>query len=259
MLAEVPSLKDFWRALGGTDPGDEENLAGCGYEAVRNYHYDREAPLSYLQRVAEVFPGINPEWLFLGEGPITRAQAASVRQPPAATEETTTVTIYDQVTADILGVSVGQRISDPGLVKKYMDSIPFIEDRWKEHRRRVREALAAPMPELLSVLNEIGEVHPAMQALRAARFALTGALRLRMKSEGDDSILDEAKIEGMVAEAVAAPVRAIQSDAGAWSEETRTLYLTLSLTLVSIAAHADTVVSWDAMGKNVHGTETAEG
>jgi hypothetical protein len=59
-LAGVPSQKDFWRSLGGMEG------AGCGYEAVRNYHKDREAPVSYLNRVLDVYTGIDPEWLMRG-------------------------------------------------------------------------------------------------------------------------------------------------------------------------------------------------
>lgn len=69
-LKGIASLKDFWKALGGKEG------AGCGYEAVRFYHFDREAPVSYLSRVAQVFPEFSREWLLTGEGDELRAAAA---------------------------------------------------------------------------------------------------------------------------------------------------------------------------------------
>ncbi len=63
--------------------------AGCGrrasYEAARTYHYDRDAPASYLDRVAEVF-GVRLEWLVAGRGARTAAEAdaASIATQGAA-------------------------------------------------------------------------------------------------------------------------------------------------------------------------------
>lgn len=67
----IPSLKDFWRTLG------EENGCGVGYEAVRNYHYDRDPPASYLARVVEVWPQYRLEWLVRGEEPPTHSEATA--------------------------------------------------------------------------------------------------------------------------------------------------------------------------------------
>lgn len=67
----LTSLKDFWLALGGEDG------AGCKYEAVRNYHFDRDAPTAYLARVCAVFPDVNPEWLLTGDGTPQRAEQAT--------------------------------------------------------------------------------------------------------------------------------------------------------------------------------------
>lgn len=44
------------------------------YEAIRNYHYDREPPPSYLRRVLELFPDVRPRWLLLGTAPMLRSE-----------------------------------------------------------------------------------------------------------------------------------------------------------------------------------------
>ena len=66
----IPSLKDFWRELG------EEEGSGVGYEAVRNYHYDRDPPVSYLVAVVRRFPAYRLEWLATGEGKPTHDEEA---------------------------------------------------------------------------------------------------------------------------------------------------------------------------------------
>ncbi len=58
------TLKDFWRQL---IEGDQYEVS---YEAVRNYHFNRQPPVAYLARVADVF-GYRLEWLIKGEEPRT--------------------------------------------------------------------------------------------------------------------------------------------------------------------------------------------
>jgi hypothetical protein len=67
--SELPSLRGFWQRVteGWDDPPS--------YEAVRGWHYDREAPVSYLARVMEVFPGYMYPWLISGKGPRTQIEA----------------------------------------------------------------------------------------------------------------------------------------------------------------------------------------
>ncbi|MEJ2206042.1 MAG: hypothetical protein P8170_18255 [Gemmatimonadota bacterium] len=55
------TLRDFWREL--TADGGYQ----VSYEAVRNYHHDREPPVEYLVQVARVF-GVDLEWLATGDG-----------------------------------------------------------------------------------------------------------------------------------------------------------------------------------------------
>jgi hypothetical protein len=62
----LESLLEFHQRL--TAPhGSREGPFDVSYSAVRNYHFDREPPLSYLRRVAEVF-GVRLAWLVTGEG-----------------------------------------------------------------------------------------------------------------------------------------------------------------------------------------------
>lgn len=64
------SLRAFWLEL-VEDPEDAE----FSYEAVRRYHYKtREPPLSYLNRVVEVFPQFRLAWLIGDEGPPTKEE-----------------------------------------------------------------------------------------------------------------------------------------------------------------------------------------
>lgn len=62
----VPSLRAFHARL--AEGWDSENAVS--YEAVRNYHYDRDAPAAYLARVAEVFD-VRIGYLVSGEGGMT--------------------------------------------------------------------------------------------------------------------------------------------------------------------------------------------
>jgi len=57
---QCKTLREFWRRL--IEGGDYE----VSYEAVRNYHSDRDPPVDYLIRVAGVF-GVSLEWLATGE------------------------------------------------------------------------------------------------------------------------------------------------------------------------------------------------
>lgn len=63
----IKSKRAFHRALkeGWDDP--------VSYEALRNYHYDREPPPSYLARVAEAFD-IRLAYLVAGDGPMTEGE-----------------------------------------------------------------------------------------------------------------------------------------------------------------------------------------
>lgn len=72
---DVESKRAFHRRL-SDGWGDS-----VSYEAVRNYHYDREPPPSYLARVAEVFPDIRIEWLVAGKGEMTETAQARRRDP----------------------------------------------------------------------------------------------------------------------------------------------------------------------------------
>ena len=55
------TLRDFWREL------TVESGYHVSYEAVRNYHHDREPPVEYLVQVARVF-GVDLQWLATGGG-----------------------------------------------------------------------------------------------------------------------------------------------------------------------------------------------
>lgn len=61
----VPSIKAFWQEVGKT--------AGCSYEAAKNYHTDREAPVSYLAAVLAAFPDVQAHYLLTGHGPRTKS------------------------------------------------------------------------------------------------------------------------------------------------------------------------------------------
>lgn len=62
------TLRDFWRVL------TADGACQVSYEAVRNYHLNREAPAQYLAQVARVF-GARLEWLVTGEGERFRAES----------------------------------------------------------------------------------------------------------------------------------------------------------------------------------------
>lgn len=62
--AGILSLRAFWEKL-KEGWGKEEGLVS--YEAVRNYHYDRDPPVSYLSRVSKVFE-YRLAWLAAGDG-----------------------------------------------------------------------------------------------------------------------------------------------------------------------------------------------
>lgn len=71
-IAEAPNLRDFWRRLlEHEDPPISEPFS---YDAVRTWHADREPPISYVTRVAEVFD-MTLHWLLTGRDPMT-VQAA---------------------------------------------------------------------------------------------------------------------------------------------------------------------------------------
>ena len=77
--AGIPSLRAFHKKLvdGRKDEDGRELVEGwkdedgrVSYEAVRNYHYDREAPAAYLARVAKVF-GVRLLYLVANDGAMT--------------------------------------------------------------------------------------------------------------------------------------------------------------------------------------------
>jgi hypothetical protein len=57
-------LRSFWTRLAD---GWRDEDGRVGYEAARNYHYDREPSVAYLRRVASVF-GYRLEWLVNEQG-----------------------------------------------------------------------------------------------------------------------------------------------------------------------------------------------
>lgn len=71
--AGAENLRDFWKRLMEEAPRGYS----VSYEAVRNYHSGREAPVTYLARVAEAF-GYRFEWLATGVGPRTEVEAQTV-------------------------------------------------------------------------------------------------------------------------------------------------------------------------------------
>jgi hypothetical protein len=77
----VPSLRAFHAQL---DVGWKEGDGRVSYEAVRNYHYERDAPVAYLARVAEVF-GVRLPYLVAGDGPMTEEEErAHAAEPPTS-------------------------------------------------------------------------------------------------------------------------------------------------------------------------------
>ena len=78
----VPSMRAFHAKL---DDGWSKEDGRVSYEAVRNYHYDRDAPASYLARVAKVFEGVRLEYLVSGDGPMTKEEELTKEE---ATRET---------------------------------------------------------------------------------------------------------------------------------------------------------------------------
>lgn len=79
-----PTLRDFWREL--TESGEYK----ISYEAVRNYHADRDPPIDYLVRVSDVFQ-VSLPWLATGRGhawptdpEIGRRAEGAISEEPAA-------------------------------------------------------------------------------------------------------------------------------------------------------------------------------
>jgi hypothetical protein len=58
--ARCATLREFWREL-------TKGAYKVSYEAVRNYHNDRDPPVEYLVHVAQAF-GVSLEWLATGNG-----------------------------------------------------------------------------------------------------------------------------------------------------------------------------------------------
>lgn len=80
--AGIPSLRAFHAKLveGRREEDGREFVEGwkdkdgrVSYEAVRNYHYDREAPVAYLVRVAKVF-GVRLPYLVANDGAMTNEE-----------------------------------------------------------------------------------------------------------------------------------------------------------------------------------------
>ncbi len=58
---QCATLRDFWREV------TRDTTYRVSYEAVRNYHHDRDPPVEYLVRVVDVF-GVDLSWLATGRG-----------------------------------------------------------------------------------------------------------------------------------------------------------------------------------------------
>lgn len=71
----VETLLDFHETLTAATP----NRPGfdVSYSAIRNYHYDRDPPLAYLQRVADVFD-VSLGWLVTGAGSVAGKEAGEL-------------------------------------------------------------------------------------------------------------------------------------------------------------------------------------
>lgn len=76
----IPSLRAFWARL------KEDWDDPVSYEAVRNYHHNREPTPSYLARVAEVF-GFRLEWLVADRGEPTTAEQVLIDVDPKHPEQ----------------------------------------------------------------------------------------------------------------------------------------------------------------------------
>lgn len=71
----VATVKDFWKEL--TQGRDY----AVSYEAVRNYHFDREPPLDYLRQVHARF-GVRLSWLVDGNGGMLEGAAPGAAGDP---------------------------------------------------------------------------------------------------------------------------------------------------------------------------------
>ena len=80
----VPTLSEFHRKL-LERRGEDDNFQ-VSYAAARNYHYDRDAPASYLVRVAEVF-NVRLPWLLTGEGEPTEFETAVSKRQKKSPED----------------------------------------------------------------------------------------------------------------------------------------------------------------------------
>lgn len=83
-IAHLPTLQEFHAALIARREGERDPFQ-VSYPSVRQYHRDRDPPVSYLTRVAKVF-GVRLEWLATGEGGMTAHQAELEAERRAATE-----------------------------------------------------------------------------------------------------------------------------------------------------------------------------
>lgn len=89
----IPSRRQFWLRLGDKEAdrdvvrweaeGQEQSIS---YPAVKNYHYDKEPPVYYLARVAEVFADVRLEWLAAGNGEPTVQEEAAARAAAKAAD-----------------------------------------------------------------------------------------------------------------------------------------------------------------------------
>jgi hypothetical protein len=83
----VKSLSDFHERL--MERRGEKDTFDVSYSAVRNYHADRDPPLAYLRRVAEVF-GEDLGWLVTGRVPfgmrLTRDREVEIKKSVDAHE-----------------------------------------------------------------------------------------------------------------------------------------------------------------------------
>jgi hypothetical protein len=127
------NIRDFWKLLMERAPGGYS----ISYEAVRNYHAGREAPVSYLVRVADAF-GFRLEWLASGSGPRTQAEFNAAARALAGRQR-------DQASAFV------QDVCDRyGIVREAPDYLPWwaplaagLEVRYALDREKIISALDA--------------------------------------------------------------------------------------------------------------------
>lgn len=157
----ISSKRAFWKRLvEGSDPHF------VSYSAVKNYHYDREPPISYLTRVSKVF-GVRVPWLLLGTGAPTEAAELVNRSGPAlsAAESARAKLFYERIPLyEALDPLVQFQIA--GITRVLLDEGPdgdVTDDRMVEAAESVLELLLAPF-------QRFHGRRPSREALMSDRF-----------------------------------------------------------------------------------------